>query len=317
MRRPLALLLAASVLVVVLGGCSDDGDGPAGDASPTSTRATTTSGEATTTTPPTNAPPPELPRGGRTLFPDRRVVAYYGNPGTAALGVLGETGPEEAAARVEEAAAPFDSPARPVLPAFELIVTVAQASPGSDGDHSAPTDLDVVQQWLDAARVAGMLLILDIQPGNAPFLPEVQRYEELLRQPDVGLALDSEWRMGPGEVPGEVLGSVDAAEVNEVSDWLAGIVAEEDLPEKVFLLHLFTESMITDREAVVDRPGLATVFHVDGFGSPAQKVAKYAALKGSGDFASGLKLFYDEDVEMFSPDQVLGIDPDVDLVTYQ
>ena len=33
---------------------------------------------------------PELPRGGRRLFPDYRVVAYYGTPRTDVLGVLGE-----------------------------------------------------------------------------------------------------------------------------------------------------------------------------------------------------------------------------------
>lgn len=307
MRRTLSLAVSL-LLVAVLTSCSD--------AAPQAEGTVTTAG--TTTTLPTTEPPPQLPRGGgRELFPERRVIAFYGNSGTATLGVLGETAPEEAAARIEAAAAPFETPGRPVLPAFELIVTVAQADPGDDGDYSAPTDLDVVRRWHDAARAAGMLLILDIQPGRAPFLPEVQRYEELLREPDVGLALDSEWRMGPDEVPGEVIGSVDAAEINEVSAWLTGLMSEGDLPEKVFLLHLFTDSMIRDRAQVKERPGLATVFHVDGFGGQEVKVQKYEALKGTFPFASGFKLFYDEDIDMFTPEELLAVDPDIDLVTYQ
>ncbi|MGI8937185.1 MAG: hypothetical protein ACR2JF_03010 [Iamia sp.] len=322
MKRLLPTLVALGLVVSILTGCGsgdggDDASPSATGAAPTDAGAPSTGAPSTTEATTTTAPPPELPRGGREIFPAHRVVAYYGNPGTAALGVLGETPPEEAAARVEAAAAPFDRPDRPVLPAFELIVTVAQAAPGSDGDYSAPTDLAVVERWHAAARAAGMLLILDIQPGRAPFLPEVQRYESLLREPDVGLALDSEWRMGPDEVPGQTIGSVAASEVNEVSAWLADIVADEDLPEKIFLLHLFTPSMIEDRDAVVDRPGLATVFHVDGFGGQEIKIRKYAELKGTGTFASGLKLFFDEDIDIFSPEQVLGIDPDVDLITYQ
>lgn len=314
-RRPLVLLVTA-LLVASLAACSGgDGDG-GGDAAPGTGGATSAppTTEATTTTAP---PPPELPRGGRTLFPDHRVVAYYGNAESSALGVLGEVPPEEAAARVDQAAAPFDRPDRPVLPAMELIVTVAQASPGADGDYSSTTPMDLVRRWHFAARDAGMLLILDFQPGRSDFLPQVQQFEELIREPDVGVALDSEWHMAPDEVPGQVIGSVDAAQVNEVSAWLADIVAEEDLPEKVFLLHQFTESMITNRDQVVDRPGLATVFHIDGFGGQEIKVRKYAALQVEPPFHNALKLFYDEDIDIFTPDQVLGIDPDIDLVTYQ
>lgn len=288
-------------------GTDDTDDGDAG-------RETTTTTEAPTTT---TAPPPELPRGGREIFPAHRIVANYGNAESTAMGVLGETAPEQAAAALEVVAAPFAQPDRPVLPAFELIVSVAQASPGSDGNYSVPTDPALVQRWLDAARAARMLLILDIQPGSSPFLPEVQRFESFLRQPDVGLALDSEWRMQPGQIPGQQIGSVDAAEVNEVSAWLADIVREERLPEKLFVLHQFTHSMITNRPAVVDQPGLATLFHIDGFGGRDIKLKKYDALKATPPFANGFKLFYDEDTDIFAPADVLAMSPVPDLITYQ
>jgi hypothetical protein len=316
MQRSRQIVMLCALVVVVA--C---GDGSTGEMRPFADEATANGPTerpdrpATTTTAP--PPPLELPRGGREIFPAFRVVAHYGGATTWKLGILGETAPEEAAVRVEAAAAPFAQPARPTLPAFELIVSVAQASPGPDGDHSAPTDLATVRRWLEAARAARMLLILDLQPGLTPFPQEVKRYEELLREPDVGLALDAEWRMPPGQVPGKTIGTVDAAEINEVSAWLSAIVQEEDLPEKLLVLHQFTFGMITNRAAVVDRPGLATVFHVDGFGGRTIKLKKYQDLMSSPPFANGLKLFHDEDTNMFTPPDVLAMAPAPDLITYQ
>jgi hypothetical protein len=317
LRTPQLVVVCALAVVAACGGGSSSGS--RGDRSPAeeATERPAEKPTATTTTTTAPPPPPELPRGGREIFPAFRVVAHYGNASSAAMGILGETPPEQAAARVEAAAAPFAQPERPVLPAFELIATVAQAAPGPDGDYSSPTDLAVVRRWLEAARAARMLLVLDVQPGLTPFPQEVRRYEELLREPDVGLALDPEWRMPPGQVPGQKIGTVDAAEVNEVSAWLAAIVQEEDLPEKLFILHQFTFGMITNRAAVVDRPGLATVFHIDGFGGRGIKLQKYQALKTDPPFANGLKLFHDEDTHMFTPPDVLAMVPAPDLITYQ
>lgn len=257
----------------------------------------------------------ELPRGGTEIFPRFRVVAQYGNGQAPVMGVLGEVPPEEAAARVQAAADPFATPDRPVLPAFELIVTVAQGAPGPQGTYSTPTPIDLVRPWLDAARAAEMLLVLDLQPGTGDFLTDARRFEELLRQPDVGLALDPEWRMAPGQVPGQVVGGVDAAEVNEVSAWLAGIVAEERLPQKLFVIHRFTDQMVRDADQVVDRPGLATVFHVDGFGGRAVKLRKLDQL--GGPYWTGFKLFLDEDTDLFGPEEVLALPDPPDLITYQ
>ncbi len=316
--------LGVAVTLTLVAACgSGDGDGDDAARRPGDRQSSTTSTtepSTTTTTEPsttTTTAPRELPGGGREIFPGRRVVAYYGNATSPALGVLGETGPEEAAARVAVAALPFAQPDRPVLGAFELIVSVAHRSPGPDGDFSSPTDAAVILPWLAAARAHGMLLLLDVQPGRASFVDEVKRYEGLLREPDVGLALDAEWRMGPGEVPGEVIGQVSAAEVNEVSAWLSVLVADENLPEKLFVLHQFTAGMLPDRAAVVDRPGLATVVHVDGFGSRADKLAKYEQLHAVAPFANGLKLFFDEDIDIFTPAEVLGLVPAPDLITYQ
>src|SRR5690606_21210040 len=73
----------------------------------------------------------ELPGGGQVVFPGRRFVALYGHPGTPALGVLGEQPVDAAVARAREMAAGYEGlVAEPVVPAFEIITTVASAAPG-------------------------------------------------------------------------------------------------------------------------------------------------------------------------------------------
>ena len=251
------------------------------------------------------------------IFPNFRVVALYGNDTAAALGVLGEQSPEQAAIRLEAVAAPFRKGDRPVLGAFEYIATVATAAPGPTGLFRAPSTDDQVQHYLDAARAHGLYLILDIQPGRADFLPEVQRYEKFLRQPDVGLALDPEWHVGPQSIPGRVVGQVSAAEVNQVADYLAGIVSQDKLPEKLFVVHQFQVRMITQRETLRDPAGLAVVIHMDGFGGRGEKLTTYSFTKVAPPFHNGFKLFYDEDVNIFSPAETLALNPVPDLITYQ
>ena len=253
------------------------------------------------------------------VFEDQRIIAYYGNHLTPLLGVLGETGPEAAVDRVNAAAAPFDAPDKRAVGAFEMIVTVAQRSAGFDGNFSHPSNLDDVAHWIDIAEANGLYVILDIQPGTSDFLTESVRYESLLMRPNVGLALDPEWRMRPGQVPGTVVGQVSAAEVNQVSAWLSDLVVENNLPEKIFMIHQFQERMITSRDDLIDRPGLATVIHADGFGGREIKLATYDRIQVQSPFYNGFKLFIDEDTRIFQPADVLNFTdhPVPDFVSYQ
>jgi hypothetical protein len=314
---------AAAVLLVLAGataltGCSGGGRGGSrvqaeGSGVPGASSSPSSGASAS----PSPVAPAQLPVGGRTIFPKYRVVCYYGGAGVAALGVLGEGTPASAGARLVKAAAPFATSTRPVLPAFELITTVAQAHAGDDGDYSEPTAAADVQRYLTEVRKIKGLLILDLQPGRSDFLSQARLYEKFLEQPDVGLALDSEWHMGPGQIPGKVIGSADAAEINSVSAYLAGIVARKRLPQKLFVIHQFTYAMVGHKSAVVGRPGLAVVFHIDGFGSRDAKLMKYAALHVRPPFYNGLKLFYDEDINRFSPKEAIALNPSPDLLSYQ
>jgi hypothetical protein len=251
------------------------------------------------------------------LLPKYRMVALYGNGSARVLGALGEQSPEAAAARLEEVAAPFDSPDRPVLETFELIATVAQADAGPSGLYRQPSSDAEIQRYLDTARRHGMYLLLDIQPGRSDFLTEVKRYEKFLREPDVGIALDPEWRVGPFSQPGRVVGSVSAAEINATADYVSQLVADNKLPDKLFVVHQFQVRMIPDRDKVVAKPGLNMMFHMDGFGGREAKLATWGFVKTGPPFFNGFKLFYDEDRNRFSPEEAMALSPSPDLITYQ
>ena len=180
--------------------------------------------------------------------------------------------------------------------------------------------MDLVREWVDAAGEAGVYVVLDLQPGTTDFLTQAKLYEELLLAPHVGLALDPEWRLEPGQKHLEQIGAVSAAEVNEVSMWLADLTAEHSLPQKVLILHQFSHSMITERQDIdASRPELAITLHADGHGAPGDKLGTYATLQQ--DLPEGIvmawKNFYDEDSPMFTPEQTYEVDPRPWFVSYQ
>ena len=298
--------LAGGLFVLTRG---DSGaSGSSGDPTPT---------PSTSVTPtPTPAPVPPLPLGGTTILPDYFVVAYYGTATTESLGVLGEDTPDGIMPRLREAAAPYAASGRPVQTAYELIATIADGVPG-DGDYNHDLSREDVQKYIDAAHRNKTLLVLDIQPGRTDFLEVAKRWKWALRDPWVGLAIDAEWRMGPGEVPGQQIGQVSAEEVNEVTEWLSAIVENNDLPQKLFLIHQFHLTMLPDIDKIEPRPGLAMVHHVDGFGTRHLKMETYHAVERSDLFHMGFKLFYDEDSNMFKAPAILGIRPEIEYVSYQ
>ena len=271
---------------------------------------------------------PQLPRGGREILPRNRVVAYYGAPQDRALGVLA-TGPLDViAGQLDKRAKEYERPGRPVLPAFELIVTLAQSAPGDDGSHRLHQTDAVIAQHLRAVRKIKGLLVLDVQPGQADFLDEVRRLGKWLAQPDVGLALDPEWSVPAGVQPGSVIGSTDAATVNETVDYLAGIVRARNLPQKLLIVHQFTEEMVSDRDLIRAKPGVALVSNMDGFGTPELKEGVYNRLsieqpatrrlrRRSIAPYNGFKLFFEEDTGLMSPSQVVSLDPAPDVVVYE
>lgn len=268
----------------------------------------------------------ELPGGGQLVFPavpgqpGKRYVALYGTPGTAALGVLGE---QDVPATVARAQAQADA-YRPltgdtVVPAVEVIATIASAGAGPDGNYSQERSVDELRPLVEAAGAAGQLVILDLQPGRTDFVTQAQLYTDLLALPYVGLALDPEWRLAPDQVHLRQIGSVGIDEVNAVSAWLAGLTRERALPQKMLVLHQFSLRMISGREGLdTSHDELATVIHVDGQGSQPAKAGTWATLRnGAPPVHWGWKNFVDEDSPMLDPAQTYAVQPVPDLVTYQ
>lgn len=263
----------------------------------------------------------QLPGGGQIVFPDRRMVALYGAPGTASLGLLGEQDVEGAIERVKEQAAQYQPYSEEkVQPAFEIIATVASAAPGAEGKYSSYTPVEQLQPWVEEAEKEGVYVVLDLQPGRSDFLTQAKHYEELLTYPNVGLAYDAEWRLKPGQRHMAQIGSVDAAELNRTNDWLAELTRKNHLPQKVVIVHQFKLSMIEDRSTLdTSHPELAMVLHADGNGTPGLKMATWDALRR--DLPEGIRMawknFIDEDSPTFTPQQTFDVDPKPWFVSYQ
>jgi hypothetical protein len=326
-RRRVALGAAAAILLLVIWAVSALVGGDDGGASAEKAKV------------------PELPRGGRIVLPRYRLVAYYGAPQHDELGQLGVGTPDQAGRELLDVARGYARPGRPVLPAFELIATLAQADPGNDGKYRLRQPAEVILRYLRAVRAIKGILILDVQPGQSTFAEEVKLIAPYLAQPDVQLALDPEWNLPTGHVPGKEIGSTDAATVNQISSYLAQIRRAKNLPQKVLIVHQFTEGMVKNRDQVIDRPGVAIVHNVDGFGTAPIKSGVYnklvyrvgagaagasgatgatAATGASGAVGvpadgryNGFKLFFHEDTGLMKPAQVLALKPPPDVIVYE
>jgi hypothetical protein len=265
----------------------------------------------------------QLPGGGQLLFPQHFLVALYGHPGSGALGVLGEQDAEASVERARQHAAPYESlvPDATVVPAFEIIATVASEFAGPDGNYSTETAVEELRPWVEAAGDAGLYVVLDLQPGRTDFVTQAEQYRSLLELPYVGLALDPEWRLGPGQVHLSQIGSVSIDEVNQVVTWLADLTRENALPQKLLVLHQFQVRMIPERERLdTSRDELAVMVHADGQGSQGDKQATWQALRQTDPDAVwwGWKNFYDEDAPMLSPEETIAqVNPRPQLISYQ
>ncbi len=263
----------------------------------------------------------ELPGGGTRVFEGKTYVALYGHPGTRALGVLGEQGRSATIRRAKKVAASYRPHTdRRVVPALEIIATVASGSAGRDGDYSAESSVAKLRPLVEAAGSNGVYVVLDLQPGRTDFLTQAKRYSALLRLPHVGLALDPEWRLKPKQRHLRQIGSVSAAEINRVSAWLADLTRDAGLPQKMLLLHQFRTSMIRNRSSLdTSHNELALAIQMDGLGSQPAKRATWSALRRGAPkgIVFGWKNFIDEDRPMLGPKRTMAISPEPRWVSFQ
>jgi hypothetical protein len=256
----------------------------------------------------------------RPLLPEFRIVTFYGHPHDANMGIVGEYAIEDLATLLRAEALNYAAadPSRPVIPAFELIATVAQRVPGSDGTYILDTDRDTLNTYIDFAAAQGMLVVLDLQIGRGTVAQEIEKVRDLLALPTVHLAIDPEFAVAEGEIPGEYIGSVSAGDIAYAQQVLAEIATTNGIPPKILIVHQFREDMIAGKMQLGSYPGVQLVIDADGYGAPELKTAVYNFLVRDEpvEFA-GVKLFYRQDMPMMSAQEILALIPAPDVVIYQ
>jgi hypothetical protein len=254
------------------------------------------------------------------LFPGCRVVAYYGNPLSKRMGILGEIAPDSMLERLARQAAAYQKadPSAHVVPALELIAIVAQADAGRDGLYRARMPDSLIERVASWAEKKGYILILDIQNGHSDMAREVSSLVPFLKRPNVHLALDPEFSMPGKKRPGTVIGTLDAREVNQAVDTLARLVKEHELPPKMLIVHRFTRPMLTNQEKIRLDPRVQVVIDMDGFGAPFLKRDSYRryVFEHPVQF-TGFKIFYKNVKPMLTPEEVLKLVPVPVFIMYQ
>ena len=265
----------------------------------------------------------DAPRPG-SILPDKRIVAYYGNPLSKRMGILGELPPDEMLKKLEREVRAWEKAdsTTPVVPALHLIAVVAQGSPGRDGMYRARMADTLVERVYGWAQRHKAIMFLDIQVARSTLQQELPRLAPFLSRPDVHLGLDPEFSMKRGGAPGKRIGTYDAADINYAIDMLADLVDKHNLPPKVLVIHRFTRPMLTNASKIKLDPRVQVVIHMDGWGPPWMKKDSYQAYVYAEPVQyTGFKLFYKNDTKkghpLMKPSDVLALFPKPVYIQYQ
>jgi len=259
------------------------------------------------------------------ILPFKRIVAYYGNLYSKNMGVLGEFPPDEMLQKLGAEIKKWEAadPSTPVQPALHYIAVTAQGAPGKDGKYRLRMPFKQIDSILGIAARINALVFLDVQVGFSNVQAEIPLLEKYLKMPHVHLGIDPEFSMKTGKRPGSVIGTMDAADVNFVSDYLANLAKANNLPPKILIVHRFTQNMVTNYKNIKMHPEVQVVIDMDGWGEPSLKHDSYKAYvwKEPVQF-SGFKLFYKNDIRkknshMLTPEEVLAEKPKPIYIQYQ
>ncbi len=259
------------------------------------------------------------------LLPFNRIVAFYGNLYSTRMGVLGEYPRKEMLAKLKEEVVRWqaaDTSAK-VIPALHYIAVTAQGSPGSGNKYRLRMPFKQIDSVLSMAKELDALVFLDIQTGHSTVQEEVPLFERYFKMPNVHFGIDPEFSMKGGQKPGAAIGTFDAADVNFVSDYLAKIVKENNLPPKILVVHRFTRPMVTNYKQIKLQPEIQIVMDMDGWGAQARKINTYKQfVYGEPVQFTGFKLFYKNDFRepksrIMTPEEVLRLKPKPMYVQYQ
>lgn len=249
-----------------------------------------------------------------------RLVAYYGAPLSSQMGVLGEYGKQEMMQKLKAQTRAYSAadPAHPAIPTIEFIASTAQRDPGPQGLYIGRTSPKVIEEYAKLAEQNHALLMLDVQLGRDSVMDEVKALEPFLKRPYVHLAIDTEYHVGPGQVPGVDLGHVDGSEIEPAIQYLDNLVKQNNLPDKILLVHQFQSGIVTNKQLIRPTNNIQVVLNADGFGKTVDKYAKYRILVRDEPLQyGGFKLFYTQDTPLLSPEQVVKLDPAPAVIEYQ
>src|SRR5262245_22576560 len=258
------------------------------------------------------------------VLPAKRIVAFYGNPLSKRMGILGQIAPDSMLAKLDREVAAWNQadPTMPVQPALHLIALVANDQPGPSGKYRTRMDSALIEKVYGWAKRRNALLFLDLQVGQGTLQEELPRLAKFLKRPDVHLGIDPEFSMKKGHVPGTRIGTFDAADVNFASSFLQDLVTAENIPPKVLVVHRFTRPMLTGYKRIKLDPRVQIVINMDGWGPPHLKRESYRAYvyKYPVEY-TGFKLFYKNDTKkgdkLMSPAAVLALNPKPVYIQYQ
>ena len=211
------------------------------------------------------------------ILPAKRIVAFYGNPLSTRMGILGATKADDMLSKLDAEIAAWNrvDPAHPVQPALHLIVLVADPVPGPSGRYRTRHDSAMVERVYGWAKSRNALLFLDLQVGQSTLQYELPWVEKFLIRPDVHLGIDPEFSMKKGGIPGQRVGTYDAEDINYASKFLANLVDKHKLPPKILVVHRFTRPGVTNTSKITRDPRVQIVMHMDGFGAPWMKRDTY------------------------------------------
>ncbi len=264
---------------------------------------------------------PQLPLA---ILPAHRIVAFYGNPLSRKMGILGELPPDQMLARFDKEIAAWTKadPTHPVQPALHLIAVVAQGFPGRDGKYRLRMTDSLINMVYSWAQKKNALLFLDVQVGQSTVQEELPRLVPFLSRPNVMLGIDPEFSMKSGDKPGSRIGTMSSSDVNYAIKLLSGLVTKYNLPPKVLIVHRFTRKMLTDAKGIKLDPKVQVVINMDGWGQPWLKYDSYRAyVEAEPVQFTGFKLFYHNDTKkgdpLLTPPEVLMLNPKPLYIQYQ
>lgn len=265
--------------------------------------------------------PPLLPGA---ILPAHRIIAFYGNLFAKRMGILGEYPRDTVLRKLQEMVTLWkkaDS-SKKILPALQLITVTAQSTPGSDGKYRMRMPFSMIDTVLQMAKKINAMVILDIQVGHSTVQEELPRLRDYLKLPQVGLAVEPEFSMKAGNVPGTKIGTMDAADINYCIHYLKSLVDSFHIPPKILVVHRFTQNMVTNYKNIKLYSQVQVIMDMDGFGSQALKRNTYyhVIYKEPVEY-TGFKLFLKNDnwgdSKMMTPEQVLKLHPKPLYIQYQ